>query len=59
MNELQALINDIEKLRENLHDIINQKNGINLTDPEIVSASEILNAAITKYNELINKKSKK
>lgn len=56
MNELQALLNDIEKLRENLHDIINQNNGINLTDPEIIAASEILNAAITKYNEIINKK---
>lgn len=58
MSELQNLLDDIERLRENLYALINKK-GINLTDPEIISASEILNAAITKYNEIINKKKDK
>lgn len=57
MSELQRLLDDIDKLRENLHAIINKK-GINLTDPEIISASQMLNAAITKYNDIINKKHK-
>ncbi|EMS70616.1 aspartyl-phosphate phosphatase Spo0E family protein [Ruminiclostridium cellobioparum] len=55
MSELQRLLDDIDKLRENLHEVISKK-GINLTDPEIISASQMLNAAITKYNEIINKK---
>ncbi len=55
MSELQNLLNDIEKLRQNLHDLIN-KEGINLSDLEILTASEMLNAAITKYTEIIIKK---
>ena len=55
MSELQRLLDDIDKLCENLHAVINKK-GINLTNPEIISASQMLDAAITKYNEIINKK---
>lgn len=58
MSKLQALLVDIEKLRKNLHVIINQK-GINLTDPDVISASEILNEAITKYNEILMMESRK
>ncbi len=58
MNEINDLLNDIEKLRKNLHDLINEKN-VNLADPEIISASQILNAAITKYTEIIEKKASK
>lgn len=58
MSELQNLLNDIEKLRQNLHDLIS-KEGINLSDSEILNASELLNAAITKYNEIIIKKMEK
>ncbi len=55
MSELETLLNDIEKLRQNLHELINQKH-VGLTDPEIVSASQMLNAAILKYTEIINNK---
>jgi len=58
MNELEALLNDIEKLRQNLYKLINEKN-LNLADSEIISASELLNAAITKYIEIIDKKANK
>ena len=54
MDELNNLLNDIEKLRINLHKLINDKND-NLQDPEVISASQILNAAITKYNEIVEK----
>jgi len=53
MNEIEDLLNDIEKLRQNLHNLIS-KNNINLSDPDIISASQILDSAITKYNEIIN-----
>ena len=55
MSEIEDLIKDIEKLKMNLDKLINSK-SFDLQDPEIVSASKILNAAITKYNELINEK---
>ncbi|WP_425449812.1 aspartyl-phosphate phosphatase Spo0E family protein [Dethiothermospora halolimnae] len=55
MAELDDLLNDIEKLRNNLTNLINKK-GTNLQDPDIIAASQLLNATITKYNELINNK---
>ncbi|HQK53505.1 MAG TPA: Spo0E family sporulation regulatory protein-aspartic acid phosphatase [Sedimentibacter sp.] len=55
MSEIEDLIKDIEKLKANLDKLIHSK-SFDLQDPEIVSASKILNAAITKYNELINEK---
>jgi len=58
VDELTALLNDIEKLRNNLYKLIDDKNA-NLQDPEIVSASQILNAALVKYNEIIEEKTKR
>ncbi|OPX43839.1 Spo0E like sporulation regulatory protein [Ruminiclostridium hungatei] len=55
MSELNNLMNDIEKLRKKLHDLINEKN-VDLADPEIITASQMLNAAITKYTEIISNK---
>jgi regulator of replication initiation timing len=54
MNELKELLKDIEKLRANLIKLIEEKE--NLQDPHIVAASQILNAAITKYNDFIKNK---
>lgn len=54
MTEIEYLLGDIEKLRKNLNDLIADKKTT-LHDPEIISASQILNAAITKYNEIITK----
>ncbi len=55
MSELRELLKDIEKLRSSLHRLIEQK-GEDFQDPEVISASEILNAAISKYNEMIRRK---
>ncbi len=52
MNELDALLQDIEKLRKNLYELIE---NADLQSPEVIAASEILNAAINKYNEMIYK----
>jgi hypothetical protein len=38
--------------------LINEKQG-NLVDPEVVSASKILNAALNQYNKFINEKYKR
>lgn len=54
MTELLELLKDIEKLRKNLLKLIEEKE--NLQDPEIVAASQILNAAISEYNKYIKKK---
>lgn len=58
MSEIQNLLNDIERLRENLYNLIEEKND-DLADSEIISASQMLNVAITKYNEILLKKTKK
>ena len=58
MTEIDFLIEDIERLRKNLHDMIAEGKS-NLQDPEIIAASKILNAAISKYNELISSSNNK
>lgn len=58
MDELTALLQDIEKLRSKLYKLIDEKNA-NLLDPEIITASQMLNAAISKYNEIVDKKLQK
>ncbi len=57
MNEIKELIQDIEYLRNNLHELIDQENK-NLQDPEVIAASQVLNAAIVKYNKIIQNKTK-
>jgi hypothetical protein len=58
MSELEELLKDVEILRNNLEYLINEKQG-NLVDPEVVSASKILNAALNQYNKFINEKYKR
>ncbi len=57
MSELNKLMSDIEELRANLIKIFEQKKT-DLQDQDVISASEILDAAIVKYNELLKKKLK-
>lgn len=54
MSEMQKLLEDIKELKRNLNALIEEK-GFNLQDPEIIAASQIVNAAITKYNDFIKK----
>lgn len=51
MTEIDELNRDIEKLRANLYRLAQEKSN-DLQDPEVIAASQILNAAIVKYNEL-------
>lgn len=47
-SELKSLLDDIETLRQKLYKIIEQKND-NMLDSEVLTASEMLDAAIAKY----------
>ncbi len=55
MNEIEDLLKDVDILREQLNSLINKKQG-NLQDPEVITASKILNAALNQYNKLIGEK---
>lgn len=57
MSEIEDLRKDIEILREKLELLIKEK-AFKLNDPEIIAASQILNAALNKYNNFIEKKLK-
>ena len=57
MTELELLIKDINNLRNNLENLIAQRNE-NLLDDDVLSASKLLNAAIAEYNRIIEKKIK-
>ncbi|MCK9217958.1 MAG: aspartyl-phosphate phosphatase Spo0E family protein [Firmicutes bacterium] len=56
MTEVELLLDDIEKLRSTLQNLI--KDNDNLLDPEIIKASRNLNQAIVSYENLINEKRK-
>lgn len=57
MSEVQNLLNDIEKLRKNLEELIEKKQA-NLQDPDVIAASQMLNSVLTKYNDFIINKIK-
>lgn len=58
MSEIEDLLKDIEKLRIQMEELIDKNEG-NLVDSEVVAASQILNAALNKYNKFIAEKLKK
>ena len=53
--ELKSLLKDIESLRQKLNNLIELKND-NMLNSEVIAASEMLDAAIVKYNEIVHKK---
>lgn len=55
MCEIKELLTDINKLRENLHKLIEQ-HGYDLNDAEVLAASRNLNTAIVNYNDLLKGK---
>jgi hypothetical protein len=52
MAEVEKLIADIEALSNNLKAMIGKKQ-LNLQDPEVFITSQVLDAAILKYSEII------
>lgn len=53
MSKLDEISKQVEELRKSLHDLIDQKGS--LTDPEVVAVSQILDAVLNKYSEIIKK----
>jgi len=58
MSELEDLLKDVEILRDQLIQIIDEKQG-NLVDEEVVTASKILDGALNQYNKFMKRKYKK
>lgn len=56
MSELEELIKQIEELRLSM---IKIKEGKSYTDPEVIVASQELDAVLDKYQEMLMKKSEK
>jgi hypothetical protein len=50
MSELEELIKQIEELRSNM---IKAKAGRSYTDPEVITASQDLDAVLNKYQEMM------
>lgn len=46
-------IKKIEKIRDYMHDLINEKGS--LTDPDVILASQMLDSNLNEYNKLSNK----
>lgn len=57
MSEIEDLLKDVEILRTQMEELIQKHQG-NLTDPEVVTASKILNATLNQYNKFIKGKLK-
>ncbi len=52
MSELEELIKQIEELRSTM---IKLKEGKSYTDPEVITASQMLDAVLDKYQEMLIK----
>ncbi|BAU28757.1 Spo0E like sporulation regulatory protein [Aneurinibacillus soli] len=53
MNEIEELLKQIEELRRTLYALATKKK---LSDPEVVTASQMLDALLNEYEKLIKRK---
>jgi hypothetical protein len=53
MSELKAILETIEELRKKLNQL---SEGKPLTDPEVIAASQMLDAALNEYQRLMKDK---
>lgn len=58
LSDIKDLMKNIDELKKNLNILLDKKD-FNLQDEEIIKASQELDIAINKYNELIIKNVKK
>lgn len=58
MKKVQYLLNNIDKLKDNLYDKIEKKHGV-LTDKTVILSSCILNKEINKYYKFVYRKKNK
>lgn len=57
MSKVQDVEVEIQKLREKLTELIEQKE--NLLNPEVIAASKILDSSLNEYSEIISDKVEK
>lgn len=57
MSKVQDIEVEIQKLREKLTELIEQKE--NLLNPEVIAASKILDSSLNEYSEIISGKVEK
>ncbi|BAU28239.1 Spo0E like sporulation regulatory protein [Aneurinibacillus soli] len=55
MNEIEELLKQIEELRRTLNSLATEKS---LSDPEVLTASQMLDALLNEYEKLIRRKKK-
>lgn len=55
MNEIEELLQKIEELRRTLYALATEKK---LNDPEVLTASQMLDALLNEYEKLIKRKKK-
>ncbi|RXZ82963.1 aspartyl-phosphate phosphatase Spo0E family protein [Paenibacillaceae bacterium] len=51
--ELEKLMEQIEQLRSELHELIKNRS---FTDPEVISASQMLDAVLNEYQNIVSKR---
>lgn len=56
MNQIEELLAKIEELRKILHSLATEKG---ISDPEVLTASQMLDALLNEYEKLIRKKAEK
>ncbi|WCN36587.1 aspartyl-phosphate phosphatase Spo0E family protein [Aneurinibacillus uraniidurans] len=56
MNQIEELLAKIEALRKILHSLAAEKG---ISDPEVLTASQMLDALLNEYEKLIRKKAEK
>jgi hypothetical protein len=57
MAEIDDLLRDISKLRDKLELLI-KENRADLLNPDVIAASQMLNAALNQYNKFLKEKLK-
>lgn len=57
MAEIDDLLRDINKLRDKLELLI-KENRADLLNPDVIAASQMLNAALNQYNKFLKEKLK-
>lgn len=56
MHEMEEVMTKIEKVRKEMNNLIKRKG--NLLDPEVISASQILDSILNEYYQILKKSNK-
>lgn len=53
MSELKEIMDEIEKVRKKMHDILQEKED--MLDKEVIAASQMLDSVLNEYYKILNK----